>query len=463
MTSVPAANPPAVGVRPLLALAMPVVLARSTQAVIGVTDAYMVASLGRDALTATTTGAVNTLIAIMLPMATVVIVQSFVAQLVGKGQAGETRRYAWYALGLALAAGLVALLVLPLVRPVLGSLGYDPVVERLMGDYILIRLSSTAAAVGTEALGNWFGGHGNTRVQMWAGVITMVVNVAGCWLLIEGHGGAPALGVAGSALAAVIATWTGFAYALVVFLRHGGGVPRSTTPARWRWGELRRMLHFGLPNGVNWFLEFGAFGLFLNVAVGELGTATLGALNVVIQVNSVAFMPAFGVATAGAILAGQTIGAGAHDRVWSIVKLALTISAVWMVAVGLVYTMIPDVVMRLFVATDEVDPEALVRVGAPMLALSAAWQLFDATAMTLAETLRAAGDTAWCMKARVVLAWFVFVPSALLVVFVFHLGSLATIGCLIGYLALLAAAMVWRYRTGAWRAIDLTGREPELV
>ena len=39
-----------------------------------------------------------------------------------------------------------------------------------------------------------------------------------------------------------------------------------------------------------------------------------------------------------------------------------------------------------------------------MLALSALWQLFDATSMTLSEALRAAGDTTYCMNARIVLA-----------------------------------------------------------
>jgi MATE family multidrug resistance protein len=458
-----AVHPPAIGVRPLLALAWPVVLARSTQAVVGLSDALMVSGLGRDALTATTTGAVNALTAVMLPLGTVFIVQSFVAQLVGKGQAGETRRYAWYGLGLALAAGLLALLALPLVRPMLGLFDYDPAVERLMGDYLVIRLSSTAAIVGVEALGNWFGGHGNTRVQMWAGVITMIANLAGNWLLIGGHAGAPAMGVAGAALASAIASWIGLAFVLAIFLRGGGGTPKATSRVQWRWSELRRVLRFGLPNGANWFLEFGAFSVVINVVVAALGTVTLGALNVVIQVNSVAFMPAFGVATAGAILAGQAIGAGAHDRVWSILRLTLTTTAVWMAAVGLVYTLIPAVVMRRFVDPAEADPDALVRIGAPMLALSAAWQLFDATALTLSETLRAAGDTAWCLKARVVLAWFVFVPAGTLVVFVFDGGSLAVIGCLIGYLALLACAMAWRYRSGAWRSIDLTGKEPELL
>ena len=41
-------------------------------------------------------------------------------------------------------------------------------------------------------------------------------------------------------------------------------------------------------------LEFAAFDLFVNVVVAKLGPITVAALNIVIAVNSLAFMPAFG-------------------------------------------------------------------------------------------------------------------------------------------------------------------------
>ncbi|MEZ4401179.1 MAG: MATE family efflux transporter [Kofleriaceae bacterium] len=454
---------PTVTLRTLLTLAAPVVLARATQAVVGFTDALMVSSLGPDALTATTGGAINSFAAAILPMGTVFIIQSFVAQLVGQGRAGEARRYAWYGLALALAAGALALAGLPLVGSVLAWFPHDPAVHALMTSYLTIRLTSVAALVGTEALGNWFGGFGNTKMQMRAGLLTMVVNIAGNWLFIRGHLGAPALGVRGAALASALASWIGLAYLLIEFRRW----PRhGAPPTRWSWGELRRVLRFGLPSGLNWFLEFGAFALFLNVAVAKLGKVAYGALNVIIQVNSVAFMPAFGIATAGAILAGQAIGAGAHDHVKRIVGLTMGVTAAWMGAVGLAYLAFPRHVMGLFAHDDAalgLSASALVTVGAPMLAISSAWQLFDAVAMTLAETLRAAGDTAWTLYARVALAWVVFVPSSFVVVYVLDAGTIAVMLCLVGYLAALAAAMTWRFRSGRWRAIELTGHEPTLV
>jgi MATE family multidrug resistance protein len=264
----------------------------------------------------------------------------------------------------------------------------------------------------------------------------------------------------------VISSWLGFAYLMIAFRRRWGGIPPATVKTRISRGELMRVLRFGLPNGANWFLEFGAFALFMNLVVADLGKTTLGALNVIIQVNSVAFMPAFGLATAGAILAGQTIGAGAHDRVAPIVRLTLFATASWMMAVGAIYAIIPETVMSLFAHDDPrtgISAADLVKIGAPMLALSSAWQLFDAIAMTFAETLRSAGDTTWTLWARVVLAWVFFIPGSLLAIFVFGGGSLVAMVCIIAYIAFLAGVMVLRFRSGAWRSIDLTGREPELV
>jgi MATE family multidrug resistance protein len=89
--------------------------------------------------------------------------------------------------------------------------------------------------------------------------------------------------------------------------------------------------------------------------------------------------------------------------------------------------------------------------------LSSAWQLFDAVATTLAEALRAAGDTAFTMWARLALAWLVFVPGVLVTVRGFGGGDVAALAWVAGYLALLALTLALRFRTGAWRKIDLTG------
>lgn len=440
-----------VGWRTLLRLAWPIVLARATQAVIGFTDALMVAPLGKESLAATTTGGLNAFAFIILPMGTVFIVQSFTSQLRGQGDLVAARRYAHYGLMVAVFAALIGVLAIPVLPTALGLFGYEPRVHELMCKNAAIRLLSVGGAVGTEALGNYFGGLGNTRAAMVASIVAMVANVALNWLLIEPHFGLRGYGVVGSASASVVATWLGFATIAWLFARE-----RSSGRLGLKRAEFGRMLRFGLPNGVNWFLEFSAFVLFVNAGVGHLGTTELAAFNVVLQVNTLSFMPAFGVASAGAILVGEQIGRRAHDAVWPTVRMTGLASAAWMSFVSAWYLIAPNAIVGLFQPRDA-PGGALVEVGATMLMLSVGWQLFDAAASTLSETLRAAGDTLFCMIARVVLAWVLFVPLTLVLSHSARGGPTSMMLCLTAYIVLLALTFGLRFASGRWRRIDLTG------
>jgi MATE family multidrug resistance protein len=415
----------------------------------------MVAPLGEASLAAVTTGAMDVLCLVMLPLGMMFILQSFAAQLRGKGELETAGRYAYYGLLVAACAGLVGILLLPFLGPALGLIGYEPAVREKMDAYMTIRFLSVAALIGSEGLSNWYGGMGNTRIALVTTTITTVANVFLNYVLIEPRFGLPGYGVVGAAWASTIATALGFVLLLGCFLaRVGHEVPRRRP--RLQIVELNRMLRFGLPSGMNYFLEFAAFALFINVVVGRLGTTTLAAFNIVFQLNMLAFMPAFGVASAGAILVGEAIGGGESDRVGALTGLALKLAAGWMVLVGLCYIVIPEPFIRLFSDKSESGAE-LLQMGAFMLAMSGIWQLFDAIAMTITESLRAAGDTAWPMAARVFLAWFVFTPGAWISVLVLEGGTLAVMLSVVVYLALLALLLIYRFRTGAWRRISLTG------
>ncbi|MGH7725082.1 MAG: MATE family efflux transporter [Candidatus Eiseniibacteriota bacterium] len=467
-TSAPTAEPPLpkANVRTLLALAWPVVLARSSQSVVGVCDAAMSAPLGGAALAATTTGALNTFAFMILPMGTAFIVQSYAAQLFGRGDHVAVQRYAWYGLVLAAVAMAISLACLPLIGPVIGWFSYEPRVHDLMTEYMVIRVASTGAVVGTEALGNWFAGQGNTRVQMRASVVTMLANVALNWVLIYGKLGAPAMGVAGAALASTISSWIGFGVVVVAWMRarralglQGPLGPLGTLGLTR--SEFLRMLRFGLPNGFNWFMEFAAFILFINAIVAPLGTTVVAAFNVVLQINSISFMPAFGLASAGAILVGQAIGRGAADSVGGIVRMTATVMMVWQVSVGVVYLTLPELLMHGFAPPEGI--EGWIAVGGVMLAISGVWQVFDALGLAFGEALRAAGDTAWCLWARLAIAWCVFIPTAYLFVTVRAGGPTAVMWCVVFYLACLAVALGFRFRSGAWRRIQLTGQEDPIL
>ena len=385
-------------------------------------------------------------------MGTVFIVQSFVSQLYGQGDRVGARRYGWYGLVVAALTQLACMAAAPLVPAVLARFHYGPDVHALMTRYMQVRLLGGGAAMGIEALAAYYGGLGNTRLPMIASIFAMVLNVALNWVLIRGHLGAPALGVTGSALASTLATWTAFAGLFVWFAREGGAVVgRPKLRAR----EFARMLRFGLPSGLNWFFEFLAFNVFINIVVAGLGTPALAAMMAVFNLNGVSFMPAFGVASAGAILVGQSIGGGRNDDVPRVLGLSLRTAAIWQACVGATYLLVPRLVMTPFARG--ADAQAMMAIGARMVMLSSAWQIFDAVGMTTAEALRAAGDTSWPLWARLALAWGLFFPGSYVTVRWLGGSDVVAMLWIVAYMSLLALALWLRFRSGRWRAIALTG------
>jgi MATE family multidrug resistance protein len=443
------APPAPANLKTLLTLAWPIIVSRASQTIVGLADSLMVAHLGASALAATATGALNAMTVLVLPMGITFIVQSFSSQLFGKGDLAGARRYGWYGLVVALGTLVLSLAAVPAVDPLLDLLPYTPEVHALMSAYLRVRLLSIGAAIGIEALSNYYGGLGRTRPGMTVNVVAMGLNVLCNWLFIDGHLGFPALGVAGAAWASTAATTVAFFGFFAYFLHQASPEAR----AKLKLDEFVRMLRFGLPSGFNWLFEFGAYVFFTNIVVAGLGTEVLAAMNAVMAINSAAFMPAFGLSSAGAILVGQAIGASRKDDVPHVVRLTALTAAAWMVTVGVLFFLFPAFLMGFF--ADGPGAAQVLVFGTKMLMLSAFWQLFDAVGMSVAESLRGAGDTFFPMMARIALAWIVFVPGSYYTVRVLDWGYVGAIGWMIFYLALLAGVLFARFKAGSWRNIEL--------
>jgi multidrug resistance protein, MATE family len=436
--------------RQLVTLAWPIVVSRSSQVVVGTADALMVAPLGEAALGATTTAGLNSFAFFALQIGTVFIVGSFASQLSGRGDDAGARRFALYGLVVAALSTLLAAVAIPFLGTLLSPLSLGADVQPLVVDYMRYRLLSAGAAVGLEALGAYYGGTKNTVLPMIAQVLAMALNVALNWVLIYGKLGAPAMGVAGAGLASTLATTLAFGFLLACFAWRFGAP--EVKAGRMRLAELWRTLRFGVPVGLNWFVELMAFIVFVDVVVAGLGTTELAATMAVMQINSVSFMPAFAMSSAGAIFVGQAIGANKRDDVPRTLRLTITATMAWQGMLALLYLAVPRLWLAPFVPD---GATSFLAIGAGVLALSAAWQLFDGLAMAVAEALRAAGDTAFSLWARAALGWLVFVPGALLTTRVWGGRELAAASWLVVYLALLAGVLLWRFAGGKWRTLEL--------
>ncbi len=101
----------------------------------------------------------------------------------------------------------------------------------------------------------------------------------------------------------------------------------------WRFEPVitKRLFRFGLPAGVEPFLNWFAFNVFVQI-MHSYGPDTAAAATIAFNWDSIAFIPMLGLGIAATSLIGQYIGAkdydGAERAVYLILRVALVYSVV---------------------------------------------------------------------------------------------------------------------------------------
>jgi MATE family multidrug resistance protein len=134
-----------------------------------------------------------------------------------------------------------------------------------------------------------------------------------------------------------------------------------------------------------------------------------------------------------------------------------------MTSMGLLFILFREPMVRLFIDADTPPQEAatIIALGGQFLIATAAFQFFDAIAMTLSGALRGAGDTIWVGVVTVILSWTIIVGGGLALI---HLApQLSSLGPWIAaasYIILLSLAILARFLRGHWRSIRLLTPDP---
>lgn len=286
---------------------------------------------------------------------------------------------------------------------------------------------------------------GNTRVPMAAAVAGNLLNVLLNWILIFGHWGFPAMGVAGSGLA------TAVSLALQALLTAGFLATRRS-PVRLRprsfrlvtRGSLARFARITLPAAVE-PLVLQSGWLVYNKAVTLLGAVPLAAHRAAVTVEALTYMPGHAFAVAGSALVGQSLGAGRPERAEAAFRECGRIATYLMSAVGAAFLLLSVPLVRVFVPASE----EVVAMAALCLAISAFEQPFMALAMALGGGLRGAGDTRSPVLVAVAGVWLVRIPLSWALAFPAGLGLVGI------WLTMIAD---WLVRTVLFAAICRGGR-----
>ena len=166
---------------------------------------------------------------------------------------------------------------------------------------------------------------GNTRITMVTNVTANVVNVVLNWCLIGGNLGFPKLGVKGAALATVIGTAVACTVTFGVIIRKKSYLKLRLKGLHFDRRTLNGLFRVGLSSAAESVcLRIGFF--VNNRMIADIGTDALTAYAIVQQVTSLSFVVGDGIATAGATLVGQALGAENKQRAKDTVKCCRVLS-----------------------------------------------------------------------------------------------------------------------------------------
>ncbi|RYZ41127.1 MAG: MATE family efflux transporter [Myxococcaceae bacterium] len=373
-----------------------------------------------------------------------------VSQYLGAKRSAEASRIAAQAvtmnllLGIAVSAGLLLS-----ADTILGRMNLEPVTLEYASTYWHI----AGGFLFLQALINVFSSlirtYGFTRQSMFVAMGMNVVHVVGNWVLIFGHFGAPAHGVAGAAMSTVLSR----ALAVGVF----GWLLYRVMDVRMKrqdfvamTGEyVRKILRVGVPSAVEQMTYHACQTVFLYY-VTFLGPTALASRQYANAMSQYVFLCSLAIGLGTSIIVGRLVGANrssdAYARVLTSLKWSLGIT----LAVDLTAIVFREPLIRLF--THDGD---ILRMTSQVLVLSLILETGRSFNLVLVNALRAAGDATFPVYMAMGSMVCMSLPLGYFLVFHLQLGLAGV------WLAVAADewtrgfAMWLRWRSRAWERLSL--------
>jgi MATE family multidrug resistance protein len=420
-------------------LAGPLVLAELGWMAMGVVDTMFVGRVGAEAIGAVGLGTMLFYGIAVCAGGLLLGLDSLVAQAFGAGDREDGHR--------SLVCGLwLAVLMIPLVmgavwmlEGILPGLGVNREVLRATQPYLHALIWSAPPLLIYFALRRYLQALHIARPVMITLLTANLVNLAGNWILVLGHLGAPRLGAEGAGWATCFSrVYMAAALAYVLWKREPELLHISWRPDAARMWAL---LKLGGPAAGQMAVEIGVFAT-VTVLVGRLNAMALAGHQIALTTVSTTFMMPLGISSAAAVRVGFALGR--RDRLaaaragWT----ALGLGASVMSAAAIVLLTVPEWIARLF------TPEAaVITTAATILRVAAFFQLFDGLQIVVTGSLRGAGDTRTPLACHLIGYWVIGLPLGAFLCFRRELGAAGLwMGLSAGLIAigLVLTAFWWR-------------------
>ena len=278
-------------------------------------DLYFVGQLGKEAIAGVGLAGNLMMVVLALTQSLGVGATALIAHAMGAKNRDRADLVFNQAFVLSVFAGIGFGLVAFALRGVyVSALAADEATAREGAAYLAWFIPAMALQFATVAMGAVLRGIGDMKMPTLITIVTVVINIVLAPVLTVGWLTGHAFGVAGAAIASLVAIVVGGG-AFVVYFQ------RASSPIRFRRSDWRpqmalwkQMLAIGLPSGGE-FALMAAYAMFVYHIIQPFGAAAQAGFGIGVRVVQSLFLPAVAIGFATAPVVGQNFGARAGARV----------------------------------------------------------------------------------------------------------------------------------------------------
>ena len=447
--------------RRLWKLSLPVILQNLITYSLGLIDTFMVSQLGNEEMAAVTAANVPVFLLISIVFGVQSGLGILVSQYWGKGDIKSINRAlgvaAMLGTGISLALALVFFLFPVQVMDLLSnrhdlSLLGAPYLQVIGFSYVFNMLSSIYASAQRSVERPGFG--------LLVFGFSTVLNTGLNYLLIFGHGGFPALGVQGAAIATLLARMSEFLICAVSAVRSRIIPLDLACFLRPGWDMIRQFVKYSSPVILNETV-WGLGNSLLTVILGYTDNSVemLAANAVMGNLNRLFLVVCFGLGAATAVIVGKAIGEGQDRREVQALSQALLVFAVLVgaglavISLALVPLLFVPVIFPLF----QLYGESAAIAAALAVTAFAAIPCHAYAISAVTGVLRSGGDVTWATILDLAPQWLACLPLTALAALVLKTGCWPIAIAIQMDSILKVPLCVWRVGSGKW-INDLTRR-----
>jgi len=369
-------------------LALPMMAGNLLQNAFSIVDMKFVGKLGPSAIAAVSISGIVLGILLVVIIGIYMGTTAIVARYIGAKQQAEAENAAMQSLILGgFCYAIIVFAGYPLAASILGVLGAgEDVIAQGVG-YIRIMFLGSFTMILSVVLASVLRAAGDAVTPLKILVLSTMVNIALDPLLIFGYWGFPRLGVAGSALATVIARGIGAFILLCIFLRGRTIIKLNITALKLDFSMMWRIVKLGVFASLQAVLR-NVSGIVLMPIIAGYGTSAIAAYGICMRLQMVVMMPAFGLAGAVSTLVGQNLGANKPHRAEKTAWITVAIGSAIMTLLGIAYIVFARGVIGFFNAE-----HGIVNTGVVYMRIVAGTYGFIGLAIIFGRAFNGAGDT----------------------------------------------------------------------